>query len=130
MAILSNSALVTLADLENETLVGFYTHLLGKPPHPYFPKVYAEFQLPGLRIGIFKPKESHVAEFATQGKTGISLCFEVEDLESAIAYLTELGYPPGGEIITASHGREIYAYDPAGNRLILHQSPRDTNNIK
>jgi hypothetical protein len=32
-----------------------------------------------------------------------------------------LGYPPPGEIITASHGREIYTYDPAGNRLILHQ---------
>lgn len=123
MAILSTSALVTLADLENETLVEFYTHILGKPPHPYFPKVYAEFQLPGLRIGIFKPKDSHIAEFATRGKTGLSLCFEVEDLESAIAYLTELGYPPGGEIINSSHGREIYAYDPAGNRLILHQSP-------
>ncbi len=25
-------------------------------------------------------------------------------------------------LITASHGREIYAFDPAGNRLILHQS--------
>ncbi|MGL4502923.1 MAG: glyoxalase, partial [Planktothrix sp.] len=26
-----------------------------------------------------------------------------------------------GEIITAAHGREIYAYDPMGNRLILYQ---------
>jgi len=43
-------------------------------------------------------------------------------LKEAIAYLTSLGYPPPGEITTASHGREIYAYDPMNNRLILHQS--------
>ncbi|MFM6271339.1 MAG: hypothetical protein ACKPFA_33295, partial [Dolichospermum sp.] len=51
-----------------------------------------------------------------------SLCLEVNNLESAISYLTSLGYPPLGIIYTASHGKEIYAYDPDGNRLILHQS--------
>ena len=51
-----------------------------------------------------------------------AVCLEVADLERAIACLSELGYSPPGEIITASHGREIYAYDPTGNRLILHQS--------
>ncbi|EDX77907.1 hypothetical protein MC7420_7645 [Coleofasciculus chthonoplastes PCC 7420] len=35
--------------------------------------------------------------------------------------MSNMGYPPPGEIIVASHGREIYAYDPNGNRLILHQ---------
>ncbi|EKQ68223.1 Glyoxalase/Bleomycin resistance protein/Dioxygenase superfamily [Leptolyngbyaceae cyanobacterium JSC-12] len=53
---------------------------------------------------------------------GMSLCLEVENLEGAIAHLTQLGYPPPGEILTASHGREIYAYDPDGNWLILHQN--------
>jgi hypothetical protein len=52
----------------------------------------------------------------------MSLCLEVSDLEDAIAHITALGFPPPGEILTASHGREIYAYDPDGNRLILHQS--------
>ncbi|MBA2747243.1 MAG: hypothetical protein H0U45_00545 [Tatlockia sp.] len=52
----------------------------------------------------------------------MSLCLEVEDLASAIAYLINIGYPPPGEIVTASHGKEIYACDPDGNRLILHQS--------
>ena len=46
------------------------------------------------------------------------------NLEQAIACLTNLGYTPPGEIIEASHGREIYAYDPAGNRLILHQGKK------
>jgi hypothetical protein len=53
---------------------------------------------------------------------GMSLCIEVESLEATIAHLTDLGCPPPGEVITASHGREIYAYDPEGNWLILHQS--------
>nr|WP_289501139.1 hypothetical protein [Gloeocapsopsis sp. IPPAS B-1203] len=52
----------------------------------------------------------------------MSLCLEVSDLENAVAHLTSLGYPPLGETLTASHGKEIYAYDPQGNRLILHQS--------
>ena len=43
------------------------------------------------------------------------------NLEAAIAHLDVLGYLPPGEIMTASHGREIYAYDPIGNRLILYE---------
>jgi hypothetical protein len=52
----------------------------------------------------------------------MSLCLEVASLEDSIDKLTQLGYPPLAQITTASHGREIYAYDPDGNRLILHQS--------
>ncbi len=52
----------------------------------------------------------------------MSLCLEVSNLEDAIAHLKTLGYPPPGNISIASHGREIYAYDPDGNRLILHQN--------
>jgi predicted enzyme related to lactoylglutathione lyase len=115
-------ALVTLAAADSETLVRFYAQLLEREPNPYIPNVYAEFQLPGLRLGIFKPKENHRGEFANPAGSGMSLCLEVDELEEAIAHLTRLGYPPSGEIITASHGREIYACDPDRNRLILHQS--------
>jgi predicted enzyme related to lactoylglutathione lyase len=115
-------AFVTLAAADTETLVRFYTQLLNQEPKPYIPDVYAEFQLSGLRLGIFKPKENHCSEFENSAQSGMSLCLEVEDLEEAIAHLTSLGYPPPGEISTASHGREIYAYDPDRNRLILHQS--------
>jgi predicted enzyme related to lactoylglutathione lyase len=117
-----SAALVTLADLNNEVLVKFYTKFLDIEPNPYIPNTYAEFQLPGLRLGIFKPKDSHKSEFAGHAKTGMSLCLEVSDIETAIARIWALGYPPPGEIITSGHGREIYAFDPAGNRLILHQS--------
>lgn len=115
-------ALVTIAAVNFENLVNFYTKLLEQNPANLIPNVYAEFQLAGLRLGIFKPKQIHESEFNISAKSPLSLCLEVSNLELAIAHLAFLGYPPPGEITTASHGREIYAYDPNGNRLILHQS--------
>jgi predicted enzyme related to lactoylglutathione lyase len=115
-------AFVTLAAADAETLVRFYRQLLDQEPKPYIPNVYAEFHLTGLRLGIFQPQPTHLEEFVNSMLSGMSLCLEVDNLEDAIAHLTGIGYPPPGEIMTASHGLEIYAYDPAGNRLILHQS--------
>ncbi|MGL5082076.1 MAG: VOC family protein [Microcoleaceae cyanobacterium] len=122
MALNCQSAFVTIASLEIEPLVGFYCQLLGIQPQIYQAQAYAEFHLGGFRLGIFKPKETNADEFAHHQKTSISLCLEVENLEQAIAHLHHLGYPPSGAIITAAHGQEIYAYDPLGNRLIVHQS--------
>jgi predicted enzyme related to lactoylglutathione lyase len=115
-------AFVTLAATDVEMMLQFYNQLLDQEPTLHIPKVYAEFQLPGLRLGIFKPRDNHRFEFESPTQSGMSLCLEVDDLEGAIAHLTVLGYPPVGTITTASHGREIYAYDPSSNRLILHQS--------
>lgn len=118
-------AFLAIAAADAEPVVQFYRQLLDREPRPHVPNVYAEFQLlGGLRLGIFQPKSDRWPEFANSRHSGASLCLEVADLEAAIARLTSLGYPPPGEITVASHGREIYAYDPAGNRLILHQSPR------
>lgn len=112
-------AFVTLASEDLQGLVEFYQGLLGQEPHSYIPQCYAEFMLPGLKLALFKPSDTQ--EFT--GPAGsMSLCFEVEDLRDAIATFTKLGNTPPGDIIYASHGQEIYAYDPAGNRLILHQS--------
>lgn len=112
-------AFVTLAHENLQALMEFYQSLLGQAPQTYLPERYAEFQLLGLKLALFKPGD--VEEFAGPAG-GMSICVEVEDLEGAIATLTNLGYPPPEKIIYASHGKEIYAYDPAGNRLILHQS--------
>ncbi|MBD2214015.1 VOC family protein [Nostoc linckia FACHB-104] len=118
-------ALVTIATINFDDLVSFYTSLLAQKPTALLPNVYAEFQISGLRLGIFQPKNTHQTEFETTAKSKISLCLEVSNLEIAIAHLTNLGYPPPGKISVASHGREIYAYDPDGNRLILHQGIGD-----
>ncbi|AFZ13355.1 Glyoxalase/bleomycin resistance protein/dioxygenase [Crinalium epipsammum PCC 9333] len=117
-----NSIFVTLATSQLDILVQFYTNLIGIEPESYIPQIYAEFRLNNLRLGIFQPKEANRQEFDNSGRNPISLCFEVSVLESAIAHITALGYPPPGKIINASHGREIYAYDPDGNRIIFYQS--------
>ena len=118
-----HTAWVTIAATNIEPLVEFYSQLLAESPHYHSPNTYAEFQLPGLRLGLFKPRDNHRQEFEQSEQSGLSLCLDVDDLDAAIAQLSNMGYPPPGEIIVASHGREIYAYDPNGNRLILHQPP-------
>ena len=119
-------AFVTIATTDIENIVLFYTDFLGEKPIKLIPNVYGEFQLIGVKLGIFQPKKTNESEFINSLKSKISLCLEVSNLEDAIAHLTALGYPPPGEITTASHGREIYAYDPDGNRIILHQSKMDS----
>lgn len=116
-----SAALVTLATPKLDELAAFYEALLQRPPQVWLPGVYAEFAVAELKLGLFQPQASHQSEFAQPAGAAMSLCLEVADLEAAIAHLTELGYPPPGSITTASHGREVYAYDPDGNRLILHQ---------
>lgn len=115
---------MALATPQLSRLVHFYHMLLGIDPHPHIPHQYAEFQLPGLKLGIFQPRTDRLAEFATISSGAMSLCFEVEDLDAAIAHFTDLGYPPPAVAMSTSHGREIYVYDPDKNRLILHQADR------
>ncbi|MEH2076770.1 MAG: VOC family protein [Nostoc sp.] len=121
------NAFVTIASVNCENLVNFYTKFLEQKPVILIPNVYTEFNLLGMRLGIFKPKNTNESEFEAVTKSKMSLCLEVSNLEDAIAHLTALGYPPPGDISIASHGREIYAYDPDGNRIILHQAPVNDN---
>ncbi|QZZ19770.1 hypothetical protein J5X98_21005 [Leptothermofonsia sichuanensis E412] len=56
-------SLVTLATDRFGELVQFYRQFLGQQPVVYRTAIYAEFQLPGGRLGIFRPKAgSLVAE--------------------------------------------------------------------
>jgi predicted enzyme related to lactoylglutathione lyase len=123
-------ALITLGTNNFDRLVQFYRQLWQQEPQPYLPAVYAQFSLVNLKLGVFCPKESHRAEFSDSRGSGMSICLEVESLETALAHLIQIGYPPSQEISVASHGREIYIYDPDGNRLILHQSTAKTNPFK
>lgn len=103
-----------------QTVVDFYSELLDLEADPYQENRYAEFQIGDFRLGIFKPKPQHQGEF--QGRSGsLSLCIEVANLEQAIATVEKLGGRVDPEITHAAHGRECYAYDPLGNRLILHK---------
>ncbi|MTJ49762.1 VOC family protein [Dolichospermum sp. UHCC 0259] len=117
-----NSVIVTIATVNFDNIVSFYTQLLEQKPQKLIPNVYAEFHIIGLKLGIFKPKSVNEPEFAVNSQSPLSLCLEVNNLETAISHLISLGCTSQKEISTASHGQEIYAYDPDGNRLILHQS--------
>ncbi|MGB2925553.1 MAG: glyoxalase [Limnothrix sp.] len=106
-----------------QPVVNFYQQLFQLEPSPCVANRYAEFKIGALRLGIFKPSENHQAEF--QGCSGsLSFCVEVENLEEAIAAVKQAKGTVAAEIVQASHGRECYAYDPAENRLILHESPK------
>jgi predicted enzyme related to lactoylglutathione lyase len=115
-------AFLTIGTEKFTEVVDFYRQFLNQDPNPHNPTKYAEFQLQGLRLAIFYPKSDHKAEFSQVGGSAFSLCLAFKDLDSAIAHLQNLGYSPTTEIQTASHGREIYVYDPAHNRLILYQT--------
>jgi predicted enzyme related to lactoylglutathione lyase len=117
-----STAFLTIATTDFDRLVAFYQGLSTQEPKPLIPNVYAEFNLSGLRLAIFRPKDSNASKFNHSANSSMSICLEVDSLEAVIEKLKELGHAPQGEIMTASHGREIYAYDPIGNRLILHQS--------
>ncbi len=117
----SQFAFVTLASVNLAAQVEFYRAFLAIEPLPHTP-TYAEFGLPGLRLALFLPKPSSTAEFTAANSGAMSLCLEVNDLNSAIARLNNLGHGPTKEIMHTSHGDEVYAYDLDGNRLILHQA--------
>ena len=116
-------AFLTIGAVNFAEVVAFYQSLLEQQPQPYSPGSYAEFQLPGMVLAVFSPHPDHGQEFSCSDRSGFSLCLEVADLPTAIASIGKF-YPPVAEncIIDASHGREIYLYDPAGNRLILHEN--------
>ena len=115
-------AFVAIAAPDLESVIAFYQALLDQPPQPYAPGRYAEFQVAGLRLGLFNPKADHTDQFANSDGAALSLCLEVRDLDTAIAHLESTGHPPVDDITEASHGREAYAYDPTGTRLILHEA--------
>lgn len=129
MSFTFSHALVTLASDNFENLVQFYKQLLSLEPVIYRTEVYAEFHLVGLRLGIFCPsKKTPSPPIHSPQSRGMAICLEVDNLEAAIAHLSDLGFPPANGIMTASHGREVYAYDPDSNWLILHTGNKPTFN--
>lgn len=115
-----SAALVTIAAIDFDRLLAFYSILLQQTPQPYQPNVYGGFKVAGLDLGIFQPKAGN-QEFAAQTAGAVSLCLSVDNLEKTLEYLATNGYPQTSTVLSASHGRECYIYDPDGNRIILHQ---------
>lgn len=121
MALRPRRAFVALATADFDRTVDFYQTLLAQAPKPLMPQRYAEFQLgESLSLALFPPKPEQQNAFALTSAGPLSLCLEVEDLEGAISHLDAQSCAHG-PVLTASHGQEVYAYDPQGNRLIIYQ---------
>ncbi|MGI0491316.1 VOC family protein [Alkalinema pantanalense CENA528] len=119
------SAWVTIAALDLERSQQFYQALFACEPSRVLADRYVEFQLSDLRVGIYRPTKnsphpSEMPAIAISSEASMSLCFQVQDLDATIAQLGGLEIPHDVMAI-ASHGREVYAYDPDGNRLIFYQ---------
>jgi hypothetical protein len=124
MALNCKVAFVTIGALNWEKSVEFYQLLLDQAPRSVIPHRYAEFQLPGLRLSIYRPQpgtEGPTDDGGPRAQGRLSLCLTVDNLEAAIVHLTNLGHPPQGPIGIASHGREAFCCDPDHNWLILYQ---------
>ena len=124
MTLTYTRAYIAIAALDITKTIDFYSKLLQLKPEKYLPNVYAEFDYEQLRLAIFKPKIDNITEFNNFQGSGMSICLEVDDLENAISFLTAIGYPSSDNIVTSSHGKELYVYDPSGNRIILYQKNR------
>ncbi|GAB4468477.1 MAG: hypothetical protein OHK0037_26090 [Elainellaceae cyanobacterium] len=125
----TDHAMLTLSTPNLARLQKFYQTLFGQAAMVELPNTYAEFQVGSFKFGIFQPKPENADEFASPRSGAMSLCLEVDNVERAIAVVQEAHSAiaatpprPPSPITTASHGREAYAYDPDGNRLILHES--------
>jgi predicted enzyme related to lactoylglutathione lyase len=110
-------AWVTIATGDLARSIAFYRAIFAQAPSVELPE-YAEFAIAGLKLGLYQPRTT---EAPATPYPSLSLCLQVADLERAIAQLQTLGHAPPDGIIAASHGREVYAYDPDGHRLILYQ---------
>lgn len=121
MAIDFAEAWVAIGAEEFAATVDFYSALFGREPDVRVRDIYVEFRLPQLRLGIFRPRQGHEAEFRNPpGKScGLNMVLRVKDLDLALSQWAHLGVPPPDKITPISGGREAYAYDPCGNRILL-----------
>lgn len=104
--------------------VNFYRTLFGREPDERVRATYVAFRLPGLHLGIFEPRPQNRPDFAnpaeSQGHGSLNLVLSVPDADQARSALAALNPArPPGLIQPTRDGREFYAYDPEGNRLIV-----------
>ncbi len=120
MAIESTGALAAIGAEDFARAVAFYAGLLGREPDERIRDAYAAFHLPGLRLAIFRPRAGGADDFRNPPgrRAGLNLVLEVADVPRAAVEVERLGGSSTAPFETP-HGREAYAYDPDGNRLIL-----------
>lgn len=114
--------LIALGAAHFEEVIQFYEKLFGTKPADAIGQSYVEFNVAGLRLGIFKPREHNVEKFENKSREGhgLSICFQLQNLDELIAECRAKGFEITDPIPT-KHGREAFLYDPQHNRLIFSQ---------
>lgn len=120
MASLYKCGRLAIAAIDFDEMRQFYSKILQQEPTRQIKDVYVEYQLPDLRIGLFKPRPDNRPEFMHDTRSTASIVLEVTDIDAAIKHFNAVGCTLG-KIIDTFHGKEFYTYDPAQNRLIVHQ---------
>ena len=120
MASLYTYGRIAIAAINFEEMQQFYTSILQQEPASRIRDVLVEYQLPELRLALFKPHEADRPEFQCNTCSTMNIVLEVRDIEAAAKHFASVGCQPG-KIVDAFHGKQFYAYDPAQNRLIVHQ---------
>jgi catechol 2,3-dioxygenase-like lactoylglutathione lyase family enzyme len=118
MTLTITRACVTIAASNWQQSIHFYQTLLNLAPQAHQPDRYAEFRLSDLTLVLYSPKNQEAPQ--PQSYPSLSLCLYVQDLDQAVQLLNKTGQADW-VIQTSSHGREIYATDPDGNRVILYE---------
>jgi predicted enzyme related to lactoylglutathione lyase len=113
----SRGALVALQARDFERAVAFYKEVLGLPMTFRHESYWAEFQAPGLSIGI-----EAAGDDAVVGGGTISLCFEVRAIDNVVDGLRSRGISFLGPVRDTFHGKEAYFTDSEGNPIVLHES--------
>lgn len=122
-------AWVTIAAVEFDRSVEFYRYLFQQEPQIVTPAKYAVFETAGIRLGIYCPTEEESPEKAPITLfPAVSLCVQIENVEKAVKHLEPEAHV--GEVRSVSHGREAYAYDPDGNRIILYEPVSDSTDTE
>jgi catechol 2,3-dioxygenase-like lactoylglutathione lyase family enzyme len=116
------NAFLTLATNQWQRAVDFYGHLLAQSPQAVQPNRFAAFDLQGLRLAIYCPKAEERISPASYYPV-LSICLQVPSLAQSLIHLQSLNLDPG-DVQNSSHGREVYLYDPDGNRIIIYEPLR------
>lgn len=109
---------VTLMVADMDRAIDFYSHKLGFEQKVRYGNEWAEVSAPGVNLGLHQAR-GPIAR--SDPSIGISIGFEVDDIESAVADLTARGVTFEAGIRETDDLREASFADPDGTALYLAQ---------
>jgi catechol 2,3-dioxygenase-like lactoylglutathione lyase family enzyme len=115
------NSLVTIMVADMDRSVGFYTDALGLPLRFRAGNDWAEVSSPGVKIGLHPARPGAPA---APNSGGVSLGFEIPNLEVAMDELRARGVDFPAPIVEGGMERIAHFADPDGTPLYLYQQKR------